>query len=227
MALVVLGLYNIHLGQEDKEEYVIELSLLEEEELEKPIEEELKEMEEMAKADPVKSHMAYNEANKPSFGNPEPLKTLEEILEEQELSSDSDNPTDYLSSDSEYAARVKELAKRRREKQELLGEKEASKEVMTNNLAKRRTSISYSLVDRRHTSLPIPIYTCIEGGKVVINIKVDPLGKVIEADVNKKSSSTLNGCLVDNAIEYALKSKFNTGVKAEQMGTITYLFQEK
>ena len=227
MALVVLGLYNIHLGQEEKEEYVIELSLLEEEELEKPIEEELKEMEEMAKADPVKSHMAYNEANKPSFGNPEPLKTLEEILEEQELSSDSDNPTDYLSSDSEYAARVKELAKRRREKQELLGEKEASKEVMTNNLAKRRTSISYSLVDRRHTSLPIPIYTCIEGGKVVINIKVDPLGKVIEADVNKKSSSTLNGCLVDNAIEYALKSKFNTGVKAEQMGTITYLFQEK
>ena len=227
MALVVLGLYNIHLGQEEKEEYVIELSLLEEEDLEKEIEEEIKEMEEMAKADPVKSHMAYNEANKPSFGNPEPLKTLEEILEEQELSADSDDPTDYLSTDSEYAARVKELARRRREKQELLGEKEASKEVMTNNLAKRRTSISYSLVDRRHTSLPIPIYTCIEGGKVVINIKVDPLGKVIEADVNKKSSSTLNGCLVDNAIEYALKSNFNTGEKAEQMGTITYLFQEK
>ncbi|WP_110354550.1 hypothetical protein [Arenibacter sp. ARW7G5Y1] len=227
MALVVLGLYNIHLGQEEKEEYVIELSLLEEEDLEKQIEEDLKEMEEMAKADPVKSHMAYNEANKPSFGNPEPLKTLEEIMEEQELSSDSDDPTDYLSSDSEYAARVKELAKRRREKQELLGEKEASKEVMTNNLAKRKTSISYSLVDRRHSSLPIPIYTCIEGGKVVINIKVDPLGKVIEADVNKKSSSTLNGCLVENAIEYALKSKFNTGVKAEQMGTITYLFQGK
>ncbi|WP_111622401.1 hypothetical protein [Arenibacter echinorum] len=227
MALVVLGLYNIHLGQEEKEEYVIELSLLEEEDLEKQIEEELKDMEEMAKADPVKSHMAYNEANKPSFGNPEPLKTLEEIMEEQELSSDSDDPTDFLSSDSEYAARVKELAKRRREKQELLGEKEASKEVMTNNLAKRRTSISYSLVDRRHTSLPIPIYTCIEGGKVVINIKVDALGKVIEADVNKKSSSTLNGCLVDNAIEYALKSKFNAGEKVEQMGTITYLFQEK
>ncbi len=227
MALVVLGLYNIHLGREEKEDYDIELSLLEEEDLEKQIEEELKEMEEMAKSDPVKSHMAYNEANKPSFGNPEPLKTLEEILEEQELSSDSDDPTDFLSSDSEYAARVKELAKRRREKQEILGEKEASKETMTNNLAKRRTSVSYSLVDRRHTNLPIPIYTCIEGGKVVINIKVDPLGKVTQAEVNKKSSSTLNGCLVDNAIEYALKSKFNAGEKTEQMGTITYLFQEK
>ncbi|MCM4172043.1 hypothetical protein DHD32_11165 [Arenibacter sp. TNZ] len=227
MGLVVLSLYNIHLGQKEKEEYVIELSLLEEEDLEEIIEEKIKDMEEMANSEPVKSHMAYNEANKPSFGNPEPLKTLEEIMEEQELSSDSDDPTDYLSSDSEYATRVKELAKRRREKQELLGEKEASKEVMTNNLAKRRTSISYSLVDRRHTSLPIPIYTCIEGGKVVINIKVDPFGKVIEADVNKKSSNTLNGCLVDNAIEYALKSKFNAGEREEQMGTITYLFQEK
>ena len=75
MALMVLGLYNIHLGREEKEDYDIELSLLEEEDLEKQIEEELKEMEEMAKSDPVKSHMAYNEANKPSFGNPEPLKT--------------------------------------------------------------------------------------------------------------------------------------------------------
>ncbi len=227
MSLVVLCLYNIHLGQQEKEEYLIELSLLEEEELEKTIEEEIKALEEMAKTEPVKSHMAYNEAHKASFGNPEPLKTLEEIMEEQEMSSDTDDPTELFGSDSEYAARVKELAKRRREKQELLGEKEASKEVMTNNLAKRRTSVSYSLLNRRHIKLPIPIYTCIEGGKVVINIKVDASGNVFEADVNKKSSSTLNGCLVDNAIAYALKSKFNNGSQQGQIGTITYLFQEK
>ena len=227
MSLVVLCLYNIHLGQQEKEEYLIELSLLEEEELEKSIEEELKALEEMAKTEPVKSHMAYNEAHKASFGNPEPLKTLEEIMEEQEMSSDTDEPSELFSSNSEYAARVRELAKRRREKQELLGEKEASKEVMTNNLAKRRTSVSYSLVNRSHIDLPIPIYTCIEGGKVVINIKVDSSGNVFEADVNKKSSNTLNGCLVDNAISYALKSKFNSASKQGQIGTITYLFQEK
>ena len=40
----------------------------------------------MANADPIKSHMAYNEAAKPSFGNPEPLKTLDEILEEKAAS---------------------------------------------------------------------------------------------------------------------------------------------
>lgn len=227
MSLMVLCLFNIHLGPKEQDEYVIELSLLEDEDLEQTIEEEIKAMEEMANNTPIKSHMAYNEANRPSFGNPEPLKTLAEILEEQEESSDSEDPTTYLSSDSEYATRVQELAQRRREKQDLLGEKEASKEVLTNNLAKRNTSVSYSLLNRQHTSLPIPIYTCIEGGKVVINIKVDPLGRVVQAEVNKKSSNTLNGCLVDNAIAYALKSKFNSGDRADQMGTITYLFQEK
>ena|SRR5690554_3969056 len=227
MSLIVLSLYNIHLGQKEKEEYIIELSLQEEEDLEQMSEEEMEALEEMANSDPIKSHLAFNEANTPSFGNPEPLKTIEELMAEQELSSDSNDPSDFLISDSEYNARIKELAEKRREKLELLGEKEARKEIMTNNLAKRKTSVSYSLVDRQHYRLPIPIYTCIEGGKVVINIKVDPQGKVLEADVNKKSSNNLNGCLVDNAIQYALKSRFNPGTPSVQVGTITYLFQSK
>lgn len=227
MSLLVLCLYNVHLSQHAKEEYIIELNFPQDEELEQILEEELEALEKMGNSAPIKSHLAFNEANKPSFGNPEPLKTIEELMAEQELSADGDEASEFLSSDSEYATRIKELAKKRREKQELLGEKEASKEIMTNNLAKRNTSISYSLVDRQHTNLPIPIYTCIEGGKVVINIKVDPQGKVIEADVNKSSSSTLNGCLVDNAIQYALKSRFNPGTPTIQVGTITYLFQSK
>lgn len=226
MSLVVLGLYNIHLGQEKEDEYVIELSLMDEEELEKIVEEE-KMKAEMAKSDPIKSHLAYNETAKPSFGSPEPLKTLEEIMAEKESSTENNDSGDSEESDSEYAANLKELAKQREEKRKLIGEKEAKKEEPTHNYAKRNTSISYSLVDRNHRSLPIPIYTCIEGGRVVINIKVDALGYVVEADVNTKSSNTLNGCLVDNAIEYALKSKFNPSAKASQMGTITYIFQSK
>lgn len=228
MSLFILLLFNIHLGHQDEEDgYVIELNLQEEEDPEQKLLDEIKALEELANAAPIKSHMAFNEANKPSYGKPEPLKTLEEILEEQEMSEDGDASEDTPISNSEYAARVKELAKRRREKQELLGELDANKEVMTNNFAKRNTSVSYSLVDRTHLNLPIPIYTCIEGGKVVINITVDPTGKVLEAEVNKKSSNTLNGCLVDNAIAYALKSKFNNGGKASQKGSITYLFQGK
>ncbi len=224
MSLVVLGLYNIHLGQEEEDEYVIELSLMDEEELEKIVEEEIIK-EEMAKSENIKSHLAYNETAKHSFGSPEPLKTLEELMAEKEASAENNDSGD--SEDSEYAATLKQLAEKREEKRKLIGEKEAQKEEPTHNYAKRNTSISYSLIDRNHRSLPIPIYICIEGGRVVINIKVDALGYVIEANVNTKSSSTLNGCLVDNAIEYALKSKFNPSAKASQMGTITYLFQSK
>ena len=225
LAIMILALYNIHLGQQQEEdEYVVEM-VLDPEILEELIEEEEKQLEELQNSDPVESHMAFNETAKPSIGNPEPLKTLEELREEQ-AASESDDPSDLIS-DSEYAERVKELAQKREEKKQLLGEKEAQKEEYTNNLAKRRTSVSYSLVDRNNYRLPPPIYTCIEGGKVVINITVDSNGNVIEADFNSRSSGTSNGCLVDNAITYALKAKFNSSDKAIQKGTITYLFQQK
>ncbi|MFS4454677.1 hypothetical protein [Maribacter sp. 2304DJ31-5] len=226
MAIMVLVLYNIHLGQrsEGDDDYVVEMVL--EEDLEELMEEKEKLLEEMAKNDPIKSHMAFNETAKPSYGNPEPLKTLEEILQEKAEMGEGEPSEDTLL-DSEYDARIKELAKKREEKKQLLGEKEAQKQEFTNNLAERRTSISYSLVDRTSHRLPPPIYTCIEGGKVVINIKVDGAGNVTEAHFNAKSSGTSNGCLVDNAIAYALKAKFNTSNKTSQKGSITYLFQGK
>lgn len=227
MSIVVLVLFNVHLGKKEKlDEYVVEM-ILAEDDIEELLEEKEKLLEEMAKADPIKSHMAYNEAAKPSYGNPEPLKTLEELMEEKEMTSESEETSDLLSSDSDYAARVKEMAKKRREQRQMLGEKEAQKKEFTNNLAKRRTSVSYSLVGRNSYKLPPPIYTCIEGGKVVINIEVDELGNVLEADFNSKSSNTSNGCLVDNAITYAYKAKFSSSNKGGQKGTITYLFQEK
>lgn len=226
MSIMVLGLYNIHLGHQGdvEDEYIVEMMLAEED-----IEELLKEkelLEQMQEADPIKSHMAFNETAKPSYGDPEPLKTLEEIMAERAEAGESGDPSDLIS-DSEYVAKVKELAKQREVKKKLLGEKESQKKEFTNNLAARRTSVSYSLVDRTNYKLPPPIYTCIEGGKVVVNIQVDSNGNVVAADFNEKSSGTSNGCLVDNAITYALKAKFNTSGKPSQKGTITYLFQEK
>ncbi len=223
MSLIILLLFNIHLGGVQEEEYVIEMSLADEDIVEL-LKEEEERMEELANNDPIKSHMAFNETAKPSVGNPEPLKTLEEILEERALNSDQ---SEFSGSDSEYAAHLKELAEKRQEKKQLLGEREAQKEEFTNNLKDKRTSISYSLIERNAYSLPPPIYTCIEGGKVVINIKVDASGYVTEADYNDQSSGTSNGCLVDNAIAYALKARFSSDSKASQIGTITYLFQRK
>ena len=224
MAIVLLCLYNIQLGKEEKvDEYVVEMLLLEDiEELEKQKEE----LEKKQKIDPIKSHMAYNDAMEASKGNPEEFKTLEEILEEREAAAEKDeDPTDLA--DGEYAERVKELKKKRQQAKQKLGEKDAKKKDFTNNLAKRRTSVSYSLIDRSNYRLPPPIYTCIEGGKVVVNIEVDDTGKVVDADFNARSSDTSNGCLVENAVAYALKAKFSSHQRSAQQGTITYIFQGK
>jgi hypothetical protein len=222
LCILILLLYNIHLGSETKEEYIIEMSLADEDILEL-IEQEEQRLQEMAEADPIKSHMASNETAKPSIGNPEPLKSLEELLAEQEANSDKD----FLSSDSGYEANLKELAKLREERKQQLGEKDAAKKEYTTALADRRTSVSYSLVNRNSYELPPPIYTCLSGGSVVINIKVDALGYVVEADFNKKSSNTDDWCLVENAITYAYRARFDSAQLAEQIGTITYLFQSK
>ncbi|KAB7528344.1 hypothetical protein F8C76_10785 [Flagellimonas olearia] len=223
MALVVLLLFNIHLGSMQEDEYVIEMSLADED-IEELLKEEEERMEELANNDPIKSHMAFNQTAKPTIGNPEPLKTLEELLEERAMSSEEG---EFSGNDADFANQLKELAAKRDEKKQKLGERDAQKEEFTNYLKDRRTSISFSLVDRNAYYLPPPIYTCIEGGKVVINIKVDGNGYVTEADFNDKSSGTSNGCLVDNAIAYALKARFSPDSKASQIGTITYLFQRK
>lgn len=225
LGIVVLTLFNIHLNSTVEEEYVIEMSLADDD-LEALLEEKERLEEELAQADPIRSHMALNETAKPSIGNPEPLKTLEEILAERAANSESD-PDETLGDTGEYANQLQELAKRREESKQLLGELEAEKKEYTNYLKERRTSISYSLVDRNAYELPPPIYTCIEGGKVVINIEVDHLGYVLEADFNEKSSGTSNGCLVEMAIKYALKARFSQSERTSQKGTITYLFQSK
>lgn len=225
MAIVVLVLYSIQLGEkiEEDEDYVVEM-ILDEELLEELLEEE-KNLDEQAQKNLIKSHTAFNETAKPNYGNPEPLKTLDEILEEKAAAEG--DPSDEFISDSEYAAKVKELAKHREDQKQLLGEQEAKKQEFTNYLAEKRTTISFSLLDRNSQRLPPPIYTCIEGGKVVINIQVDANGYITDADFNEKSSGTSNGCLVENAIAYALKAKFNKSSKPTQKGTITYLFQSK
>jgi TonB family protein len=225
LSIVILLLFNIHLGSKEQEEYIIELSLADEE-LEKIIV-ELERQEQLANADPIKSHMAFNETAKSSFEEPEPLKTLEELLEEKEASMNEDEFKEYLNSDSGYAASLKDLVKKREEKKQQLEEVESKKKEFTNNFEKRKTSISYSLVNRDNYELPPPIYTCIEGGKVVVNIEVDGSGNVIDANFNEKSSNTSNGCLVENAISYALKAKFSSAIRNSQKGTITYLFQSK
>lgn len=91
--------------------------------------------------------------------------------------------------------------------------------------AKGNVLVSYSLKNRNGQYVPAPGYMCPQGtsGKIVINIKVDASGKVIEARVNPSSAS--NECMTSYALEFARKSKFNyTSDSGLQEGTITYTF---
>lgn len=91
----------------------------------------------------------------------------------------------------------------------------------------RKSTIRYSLVDRTDEYLPIPIYLCEAGGKIVVNITVDSKGNVIDTYVNTSSTST-NECLIESAIEYAKEAKFNASPnKKSQLGSITFNFVGK
>ncbi|NCO63490.1 MAG: TonB family protein [Flavobacteriales bacterium] len=88
----------------------------------------------------------------------------------------------------------------------------------------RKSTIRYSLKDRTDQYLPIPIYLCEAGGKIVINITVDALGNVTDAYVNRSSTSS-NECLIESALEYAKQAKFNASPsKKTQLGSITFNF---
>lgn len=87
-----------------------------------------------------------------------------------------------------------------------------------------KTSIRYRLVDRNTVYVPNPVYTCAGSGTVVVNITVDGKGRVIEQQINQKSSNTTNGCLWDAALDYASQTVFSEAKRASQLGTITYYF---
>ncbi|WP_335965639.1 hypothetical protein [Galbibacter sp. PAP.153] len=222
MGIFLLFLLNIHLAGQQKEEFLYELSF--EEELPKdviPMEEEMKLTE-------LETHKAYNEAEKSQYADEvDNFKTLEE-LEQEAQEAASENPNNSLEANNDlslndgYASEYAKKLKEQREKIEALKRKGDAPKI---NI-KRRTTITYSLIDRMHVKLPNPVYTCESFGKVVINIKVDGYGNVTDASYNKGSSTTSNGCLIDNAITYALKARFTAkNGTPEQLGTITYLFQ--
>jgi TonB family protein len=88
------------------------------------------------------------------------------------------------------------------------------------------SGISYSLDGRDFKTLPNPKYDYQGEGKVVVDISVDPSGKVIEAVPGAKGSTTLDDYLLRTAKEAALKATFTPKQDApvKQKGTITYNF---
>lgn len=87
------------------------------------------------------------------------------------------------------------------------------------------SSVSYSLKGRYKTYLPIPVYTCESSGTVKINVVVNKYGRVVSARIESSGTNTRNEILLETALSYARKSRFNEKLEInEQSGSITYRF---
>ncbi|PHS09184.1 MAG: hypothetical protein COA88_05135 [Kordia sp.] len=85
---------------------------------------------------------------------------------------------------------------------------------------------NYGLEGRLPLRRPVPIYTCSKEGRVVVLIKVDRTGRVVEATPGVKGSTTKNKCLLSRSKEAALKTKWQAAANApeKQIGKIVYNF---
>ena len=92
--------------------------------------------------------------------------------------------------------------------------------------AKTKSTLTYSLKGRTLTHYKTPRYLCESGGKIVVSIRVNDAGDVIDAYINGASNSD-NQCLINHAIAYAETVQFDASDKKEQLGTITFLFKGK
>ena len=88
-----------------------------------------------------------------------------------------------------------------------------------------KSSVSYNIKGRYKTYLPIPVYKCEFGGKVVVAVVVNRQGRVLKAEVVDKESNQYSN-LREVAVDAALRSEFNADASAPERlaGTITYNF---
>jgi colicin import membrane protein len=94
------------------------------------------------------------------------------------------------------------------------------------NSGNGKSGVSYTLEGRKTINLSTPNYDYQQGGKVVVEVKVDRSGKVIQATPGVKGTNILDDYLLRVAKEAALKTSFNADPSATeiQIGTITYNF---
>lgn len=166
----------------------------------------------------IETNRAYNEAEK--FIEEIENSREEELIPDETESGGNDTNFDTSGSKIDFQKAEKKL----NEVKNKLAKAETKKAKPTNGNS-RKTTISYSLKDRKAIRLPNPVYTCDASGKIVITIEVNNLGKIVKKEYNPTLSTTTNGCLIDAAMAYAEDSRFNTdGSKEKQLGTITYHF---
>lgn len=214
-AILFLGMYSIKLSRYTVEssenqldfEYALEDLIMEEE---------------MASEDSeikIETHRAYNEAEKfiaeLENNRKEPSATTESKLQAMNEAINS-------AFNSSHDLQIKNAQEALKDAKEKL---QTSPKINDRNSKSsiKKTTISFSLVNRNAIVIPNPVYTCHSYGKVVISIEVNTIGKVTKTAYNEAASTTSNICLIEAALQYASKARFTTDrKKPNQIGTITY-----
>ncbi len=90
------------------------------------------------------------------------------------------------------------------------------------------SNIKYYLTNRYHVSLPVPVYLAQGGGTVIVDVKVNQQGRVVEA-VARQNRSVRDKQIFLYAQEAASRTRFNadSGAPSIQEGTIHYTFIEQ
>ena len=213
--LSLIALIKIQFNSKTIEKFPIEIV----ENLTSPIEEKIEQTK--GRQEEIETHQASNESAENLVDEVEPLASLEELKPEF-FENNSENTSGAASDFERDFQEFKKDIDLRIEKLSNNSNKEA--EVAKHN---RKTTVRYYLENRTHIALPIPVYKCITGGTIAIDIEVNAEGKVISTKYNDKLSNSSNGCLIENAIDYAAKALFQSSTSKIQKGRITYLFQSK
>lgn len=175
---------------------------------------------------PSRSNQAYNTAQlqkeAKAFQEEDEIRKAIEAQQQgsvQDMNAENEARLAALQKEREAA-----LEARKEEIQAAIDAREANRNKKKKS-AFRQSTVSYNLVNRTAISLPNPVYTCDAYGKVVINITVDDEGTIIDKSFNKSASTSSNGCLIDQAMEYLNRAYFDKGKKATQLGSVTFDFQ--
>ena len=192
------------------------INFIEPEQVEEQPEEEIEEKDDLLREfeDPI-TNQASSRSNEQTVEDlRKSMKSLEGVRDEE---------TD-LFSDKAVARNIKTKSVKPKDATDGKGEVERKEK----NAFTGSSTINYYLKGRYHDKLPNPIYTCIDGGFVYINIRVNQKGIVTDASYNRSKSKTTNECLIETALKYAKRAKFNSNYKAKeiQKGYITYDFHD-
>jgi hypothetical protein len=146
--------------------------------------------------------------------------STEKYVQELEQEMNDNRPESW----EEMQERLKELEEISQE--ELIMEGEDKADLQEREPYTGPTNIYYSLKNRYHLRLPVPVYKCEGSGLIEVSIVVDQNGRVLHADVDQQGAGLNEVCLSEAAKRAALRTRFNADYKAatRQVGTITYHF---